>query len=341
MCPISRSNIESGREADPRTVRSVAVELDHGRRPDRSAFDLVSVVIPTYNRAALTIQALESVYAQTYRPLEVIVVDDASIDNTASVVQKWQSCHNEESFSVVLHRKPRNEKLAAARNTGIQLSKGEFVAFLDSDDTWMPDKLEKQMAVFQTAKQSVGLVYTGAVIVFPGRKQTVLPQYRGPLAQAALLGTVIIGSGSGVLIRRQVLQQVGGFDPKLSGAEDQDMWIRILERYEADFVSEALVRIFIHQEETRLSNNYSLGLASRDEILQKHETLYVRMGVKAEYMRRVAWYCHRVVGDSAAARRRYMLAFRAEPNNYRALMGALLTFAPDVVFRLVERMRRG
>ena len=110
----------------------------------------VSVVIPTYQHAHFVAQAISSVLSQTYCDLEVIVVDDGSTDDTQEIVAGFG-----EQIRVVQHEK--NSGLSAARNTGIQLSRGEYVAFLDADDIWLPEKLEKQIPLFER-DESVGLV---------------------------------------------------------------------------------------------------------------------------------------------------------------------------------------
>jgi glycosyltransferase involved in cell wall biosynthesis len=115
----------------------------------------VSVIIPTYNRAHLIGRAIQSVLKQTYQDFEVIVVDDGSIDNTEEVVKKIQENR------VYYYKHDKNKGGSAARNTGISLAKGEYIAFQDSDDEWLPEKLEKQIGVFNNQTKNVGVVYTG------------------------------------------------------------------------------------------------------------------------------------------------------------------------------------
>ena len=114
----------------------------------------VSIIIPTYNREQLLGRAIKSVLAQTYQDFELIIVDDGSTDNTERLVKSF----NSEKTRYIRHRK--NKGPAAARNTGIRSAKGDYIAFQDSDDEWMPEKLEKQMRAFTTAPPEVGVVYT-------------------------------------------------------------------------------------------------------------------------------------------------------------------------------------
>ncbi len=115
----------------------------------------VSVIIPTYNRAHLLGRAIESVLDQTYQDFEIIVVDDASADETEEVVKSF----GDDRINHIRHQK--NKGGSAARNTGIKAARGEFIAFLDSDDEWVPKKLEKEIDRLQTLSNEVGVVYSG------------------------------------------------------------------------------------------------------------------------------------------------------------------------------------
>jgi len=114
----------------------------------------VSVIISTYNRAHLIGRAIQSVLNQTYQDFEVIVVDDGSTDNTEEIVKSF----NDPRIRYIRHEK--NKGAAAARNTGIKAARGKYIAFQDSDDEWLPEKLEKQMKVFENAPPEAGVVYT-------------------------------------------------------------------------------------------------------------------------------------------------------------------------------------
>lgn len=115
----------------------------------------VSVIIPTYNRAHLLGRAIQSVLAQTYEDFEIIVVDDASTDVTEQVVKSFA----DDRINYIRHQK--NKGGSSARNTGIKAAKGEFIAFLDSDDEWVPKKLEKEINRLQTLSNEVGVFYGG------------------------------------------------------------------------------------------------------------------------------------------------------------------------------------
>lgn len=205
---------------------------------------LVSVVIPAYNYARFLPAAIESVLSQTYRPLELIVVDDGSTDDTPAVV----AAYGDRIRSI----RKVNGGLSAARNTGIQAGQGEYFAFLDADDLWMPDKLAQQVAVFEQHPEA-GCVGCGVVLVDGNLKpcgQSSHADLIGPPEQRVrkvlLRREWVGGSGSGALVKRAVLERVGLFDEELTAAEDWDMWLRIVEQFPVCNARAPLVQIRRH-----------------------------------------------------------------------------------------------
>ncbi len=223
----------------------------------------VSVVISTYNRARMLKRAIQSVLNQTFQDFELIVVDNASTDHTKEVVQSF----SEERLHYLCHEQNRGG--SAARNTGIKYAQGPYIAFLDDDDEWFPQKLEKQLKKMEAA-QSAGLIYVGSE-VFNEKKQKIeqvyLPQYRGQVYERVLLST-IFSSVSNVLVRRECFQKVGLFDEELSSCQDWEMWLRIAREYEFDFVPEVLLRINVHED--HISTNYQSLIPGRTRMVQKH-----------------------------------------------------------------------
>jgi glycosyltransferase involved in cell wall biosynthesis len=187
------------------------------------AFDLVSVVIPTFNYRAYVAQAVESALAQTYPHVEVIVVDDGSTDDTREVLAPY--------VERVSYMYQENQGLSAARNTGIRAARGKWVALLDSDDLWHPRKLEMQMA-YLTRHPEVGLVATDNLRSLEdgwpaslGAAGEGVPVTLQQLAVRARFGP------SSVVIRKDCFDRVGLFDPALRSCEDRDMWIRIASHF--------------------------------------------------------------------------------------------------------------
>ena len=207
---------------------------------------LVSVIIPTHNYARFVTRAVDSVLAQTHRGVECIVVDDGSTDETPQVLSRYGD-------RIQVIRKDKQGP-AVARNAGIRASRGQYIALLDADDRWRPDKLARQVAALE-ADASVGAV--GCAVTFvdgEGREigEKVFPtppvpgdlpaQLRGVAVRSLWLG----GSCSGVLIRRGVFDDVGLFDETLTAAEDWDMWVRLAARHEFRNLPDALVWISLH-----------------------------------------------------------------------------------------------
>lgn len=208
---------------------------------------LVSVIITTYNRANLVSRAIKSVLGQTYENLELVVVDDASTDDTHSVVNRFE----DERLTYVRH--DENRHLSAARNTGIEHADGDYVAFLDDDDEWRPQKLEKQISLFESVSDRVGLVYSwmdycdGDTVV-----EKYQPSLSGDIFAEALSGQPI-GSGSTLVVRSMVLKDIGGFDESLRRGIDGDFIRRVCRSYDVDFVPEALVKYHVGHEADRIT----------------------------------------------------------------------------------------
>lgn len=207
----------------------------------------VDVVMPVRNGAAFIAESLDSILAQTLPPARIIVSDDGSTDATAEIVKSYAA------------RDPRIEFLpsaghgvSSARNRGIIRSTAEFIAFCDADDLWMPDKLEKQMAVFAAGSRKIGAVHCNYTHINDDgspRPQDipVPPKKRGNICLDMLFHQYVLsGSASAAVVRRSALDEAGYFDERLFLGEDADVWIRIAEKYEWDFSPDTLVAIRVH-----------------------------------------------------------------------------------------------
>jgi len=201
----------------------------------------VSVIIPTYNRANLLPRAINSVLNQTFRDFEIVVVDDGSTDNTREILEPFIKSNQIRYFY------QKNKGPSAARNLGIKNSKGEYIAFLDSDDEWLPEKLEKQIKLFENSKdKKLGFVGCDVIIVDEERNTTIqyeFPKYKNYLKY--LLSTKSIWFPSAILTKKKILEEIGLFDEDLHFGEHWDMWIRIARKYSFDFVPEYLIKYYL------------------------------------------------------------------------------------------------
>jgi glycosyltransferase involved in cell wall biosynthesis len=193
----------------------------------------VSVIIPTYNRAALVREAVASVLAQTCQDFEVVVVDDGSTYGTAAALAGYRD--------IRVHRHRRRRGVAAARNTGVAAARGEWLAFLDSDDLWLPDKLARQMAHLDN-HPGLRLSQTDETWVRRGVRVNKPASHRkvgGRIFVPSLARCMV--SPSAVILHRRLLEVHGGFDENLPAAEDYDLWLRLTWRYEVGLVAAPLV----------------------------------------------------------------------------------------------------
>jgi len=209
---------------------------------------LVSVVIPTHNRAELVVRAIRSVLGQTYRNLECIVVDDASTDNTADAVRAIQDPR------LIYLRHEQSKHASATRNTGIAAAKGEFIAFLDDDDEWLAEKLQAQISVFSTESSEVGMVYCWAD--YYDLEKCVYqrhPTLRGNIFPF-VLDEQRIGNCSTLLLRESIVRQIGGFDEALPRGNDGDFIRRVSLKCMVEVVCRVLVKVHVDHGFSRITS---------------------------------------------------------------------------------------
>jgi glycosyltransferase involved in cell wall biosynthesis len=229
--PTSSSSVQKQpTEQHPDLPQRAPGAKANGESANRSVS--ISVVIPAYNAAPFLPRCLQSVFAQTLQPLEVIVVDDGSTDNTAALA-------TELGAKVIMRQ---NGGISAARNTGIQNASCEWIALLDADDLWEPDKLERQA---QHIRPETVLIYTGIRIFddngFRREKLAIAPsaatktlRYRNPITP------------SSALVKRQVVIDIGGFLEDITGCEDWEMWVRLQREGQFEAVTDPLTAYYIY-----------------------------------------------------------------------------------------------
>ncbi len=200
----------------------------------------VSVVIPTYNYGQFIGEAIESVLVQTLPASEIIVVDDGSTDETEEVVSLFGD--------KVRYLRQENRGVSSARNNGTANSSGQFVAFLDADDIWESTKLKKQFAKFREDSE-IGLVSCGMREFDSQTGETIaihLEGSEGWVAGDIVLGRPVIGPGGSIVVKREVMDDVGGFDTRLKNGEDWEFCLRVAKKYKVGFVAEPLFQYRNH-----------------------------------------------------------------------------------------------
>lgn len=301
-----------------------------------SAVPAVSVVIPAYNRAASIRAAIDSVLRQTWRDFELIVVDDGSRDGTQDVVRAIDDPR------LRLIETPRNMGASAARNLGIAEARADWVAFQDSDDEWLPLKLERQMARLLAPGADFVAGYCGMLILgapdeTPGAGGRLQVRYFPDVGETRLEGDLLVPLLRGSLIstqtlvaRRDRLEEVGGFDPEMRSLIDWDCVLRLaplgpiafvdeplaLQRFSSNSITRDRARRLISQ--IRIAEKHAAALARHPEIHARHH--YVIAGG------------HRLAGDLPAARAALARARALQPGNPRywamSLGLAALSLAP-------------
>ena len=294
---------------------------------------LVSVVVPVFNRADLIMHTLDSVLEQSYRPLEIVVVDDGSSDESAAVVQSWIENVQDQTISTRLIRQ-KNSGANAARNTGIDAAQGCYIAFLDSDDRWLEDKLTRQIALFDQGEE-IGGVYCGLrnVDLASGEKEPLMPREypSGDISRAMLISDITAPTSCWV-VRKSCFEAVGKFDIELPARQDWDMWIRLSGSYSIEVVPDVLVEMGNHLGE-RVRSDGNREIRAHQIIYRKYAAQRARhpfwlslAARSAMYRRRGRVYFHRGMSMPKAFAMQFaaIVTWPFNFDSYAALIGMLL-----------------
>lgn len=233
----------------------------------------VSVVIPTHNRSGLLKRAVQSVLKQTYKELEIIIISDGSTDNTDEVIEDLKEMD------------PRVRGISygpaeganVARNKGIDVATSNYVAFLDDDDEWYPDKIEAQMNIIKKNNQ-IGLVYTGVNVLYINEKEEYISagEADGDLSKE-IIKRNIIGTTSTALVNKEILKEVGGFDVDLPAAQDYDLWIRVCQKTLVGVVPEPKIYYYNYTDKKQISSNIERYEIARRKINAKYKELFATL----------------------------------------------------------------
>lgn len=305
---------------------------------------LISVVVPNYNREDLIVDALNSVFKQSYRPLQLVIVDDGSTDGSVRSINTWISQHQTSDFepSLIIQN---NAGGNAARNKGIENSRGDYVAFLDSDDLWHTDKLTKQIIKLQS-NEDFGAVYCGLQHI-NADDGTVIERVSRSYLQGNILNRLLIkdetAPTSTYLVKKAVFSEVGMFDLSLAARQDWDMWIRVASRYKIAAVEEILVD-YRHHSGLRTASDPQKEIKAYESIRSKYEDLidskgkYVRNAADAAYHKRMARvFFHQNISYKNALKHA-LHALRLNPKDFDAYAVLIGMFLPKGIRRSLHRV---
>ena len=285
---------------------------------------LVSVVLPTYNRADVLSRAIDSVLAQTYDDFELLVIDDGSVDETRERVTSYDDSR------IKYLPLERNRGASTARNIGIDHAQGQYVAFQDSDDEWLPEKLTAQVRVMNDAPPDVGIVYTGFVridgdswVYVPGPNVETPEGY----VQSELLKNNFITTAC-ALVRKRCLGSVGGFDDSLPRLQDWDLWLRLSREYEFRLVDRPLLHQYLQPDS--ISRDRAALIEAKRRLLDTHESLFEQASNKT---RSVHWArLGRMLiaeGDRRKGRKFLIRATRLDPSLQNSAL-VLASYLPGI-----------
>ena len=301
----------------------------------------VSVVIPTYQRAQLLQESIDSVLAQTYRDFEVIVVDDGSTDGTRDVVAGYRER--------VTYIYQENRGPASARNNGIRAARGKLIAFQDSDDLWLPEKLAQQVPLFEQDPE-IGLVYCDMSYFRsngPCDRPSSFKSHSPPLSGEVFREMFVEGTPMHTptsVVRRRCLDEVGLFPEGLQFFEDQDLWYRIARKFRIDYVDAPLVQCRIHDTYSKKKVHISQR-AFRKRMLEASPWLYddlTKEELRRGYYRHAyrAALAHVATNETALARQALAECLAFDPLWLKAHMVRLGTYMPEL-FLWSARVLRG
>jgi len=281
----------------------------------------VSVVIPTYNRASCIGRSIESVLDQSFSDFELIVIDDCSDDNTEQVVGIYSDPR------IKYFKSSTNQGGAAARNMGIEVAKGQFIAFQDSDDVWFPDKLEECMKAFSDADGNIGVVFSryikrhdGIIYLVP---RVTLPKCI-PAGCRDIMNTNYIGTPTAV-VKTELLRKVGGFDPSMARYQDWEIFIRLSENCDMRYISRPLVQAYVSKDS--ISSSDQSHLSALLIIYEKN-----RKRIEADSTLAPIWLCkiadaYMRVGERKKGRRYCWAAHQRYGLNIRVLFLLAMSFS--------------
>ncbi len=288
----------------------------------------VSVLIPAYNVSKFLPKALESILSQTFLDFEIIVVDDGSVDNTKNIVERYTKRYGEK----IRYIYQANRGLAAARNTGLRHSRGEYIALLDADDEWLPNRLAEGVRVLDE-NPAVGLVHSNSMRISEIGEIIRINKRNPRLLSGWIFNNLFLREADvscpTVVFRRDCIEKVGEFDENLSrlGCEDRELWLRIAQHFRFAYIDKVLARYRVRS--SSMSKDTSRMVEARYYVINKFTS-----GSRFSILRQRALHqVHRELGDEflelikcVDARKEYFQALKFWPFSFWAWFNLVKTY---------------
>ncbi len=295
----------------------------------------ITVIIPTYNRERFLSRTVTSVLNQSFSDFELVVVDDGSTDNTKKIIEGFQK---KDSRIKYIWQKNSGGP-ARPKNEGIKKAKGKYIAFLDSDDEWFPEKLEKQLSLI-TETKNVGIVRCNFWEISNGKKKKINIAKKTENYFSKILEKCFIRSSSSVMVPSYVIKKIGFFDESFRLADDWDMWIRILKRYNFDFVEEPLFNYYVHSQNISGDINSVLSVKDNINIIKKYKKYYsINKTAKSSVLRYIGTY-YLIRNSRSNAKKYFLRAVKAAPFYYRNYINLAIFFLGNKIYKIVRRKKR-
>jgi glycosyltransferase involved in cell wall biosynthesis len=294
---------------------------------------LVSIILPTYNRASLLPRSIGSVLSQTYQNFELIVVDDFSTDNTEIVVKSFK----DQRIRYIQHEK--NKGAVAARNTGIVAAKGQYIAFQDSDDEWLPSKLEKQMKIFFSAPKDVGVIYTdywlieNGVKIFSRNLNHPVKEMEDNIHRSFLRVNFV--NLPTAIVKMECFQKAGLFE-ELPRLQEWGLWLRISKYYNFKSTNEPLLNAY--RQTDSISHNEEANIKARKYLLAKYfkEISTDKKLLRNHYYEIGTLLClNRRIGEG---RSYFVKALKTNPFHYKLLFSTISTLFGQRFYNLISEI---
>ena len=295
----------------------------------------VSVIIRTYNRADLIERALKSALRQSFQDLEIIVADDGSTDQTAGIVNQLKLTDSRISFFSQDHVGVPGRPL----NLGLRHSHGKYIAILDSDDEWLPSKLEKQVKLLESVDSQIGFVSCYTTLVHPhGTEQEKKPSKTEAPLEMSLMRKFPFAFSS-VLAKREVFDYIGPIDENYKIMDDWDAHIRIATKYNYDFVPEPLCRYHVHDSNISFSQDYTRQATDLTYLLNKHLALFKKHPkiLEHQYITLASYF---VNADDLSKARNYLKKSLYVSPSLKNLARLLLSYVGKTVYQKYLISRR-